>query len=53
MGDVGGRAIDGVVGGEGEAVTSGGAEVDGVGGEVILKRERERAEGVLCYAGSP
>ena len=62
--DVGGEAIEGMVGDRGEAVTSGGIEVDGVGGEVVLvfsmepptmlfcwERERER-ERVLCYAGS-
>ena len=39
MGDVGGGAIDGVVGGRGQAVTGGSVKVDGVRGEVLLKRE--------------
>ena len=38
-GGIGGKAITGVVGGEGEAVVGGGAEVDGVKREMVRERK--------------
>ena len=48
MGDVGGKAIEGMVGDGGEAVTSHDIEVDGVGGVVVLVFSMELPTMLFC-----
>ena len=47
-GDASGGAIEGVVGGGGEAVIGDDVGVDNIGGGVVLKREREREREGCC-----